>query len=69
MRVEVETVGAANPGRIGRFTVKVVLPEEFPEPYAALVHRVAQSCPAHNTLHHAAEVAIEVETTALANAP
>ena len=62
MRVEVETIGAANPHRIGRFTVRVVLPEEIPEHYTAMLHRVAQSCPAHNTLHAGADVVVRVES-------
>jgi uncharacterized OsmC-like protein len=62
MRVEVETIGAANPHRIGRFTVRVVLPEEIPEHYTAMLHRVAQSCPAHNTLHAGADVEVRVES-------
>ena len=62
LRVEVEQHGAANPGRIGRFVVRVVLAHEVPEQYAAMLERVAQSCPAHNTLVHGAEVTVLVET-------
>jgi uncharacterized OsmC-like protein len=69
MRVEVDTVGATNPHRIGRFAVRVVLPNEFPEHYSEMIQRVAQSCPAHNTLRHGAEVDVEVETATPAHAP
>ena len=62
MRVEVETIGAANPHRIGRFVVRVVLPEEIPDHYTAMLQRVAQSCPAHNTLHAGADVDVRVES-------
>jgi putative redox protein len=66
LRVEVEQHGAANPGRIGRFVVRVLLARELPEHYAAMLERVAQSCPAHNTLVHGAEVEVLVETPAAA---
>jgi uncharacterized OsmC-like protein len=68
MRVEVETHGVAPPSRIGRFAVRVVLPAEVPEPYAALLDRVVRSCPAHNTLDRGAEISIEVETAAAVDA-
>jgi|SRR5690554_2433190 putative redox protein len=61
MRVELEQYGAKNPGRIGRFEVRVVLPESLPPQYAAMIERVARSCPAHNTLEHGAEVDVQVE--------
>jgi len=66
LRVEVEQHGAVNPGRIGRFVVRVLLSSELPEHYAAMLERVAQSCPAHNTLVHGAEVEVSVETPAVA---
>ena len=62
MRVEIETVGAANPNRIGRFVARVVLPTELPRQYAEVIERVARSCPAHNTLAHGADVTVSVET-------
>jgi putative redox protein len=61
MRVEVEQHGATNPARIGRFVVRVLLATELPEHYAAMLGRVAQSCPAHGTLTHGAEVTVVVE--------
>ena len=66
LRVEVEQHGAANPGRIGRFVVRVRLSTELPEHYAAMLERVAQSCPAHNTLVHGAEMEVLVEAPAAA---
>ncbi len=64
MRVEVESYGAQNPGRIGEFTVRVVLPQELPPKYAEMLEQVARSCPAHNTLVHGAEVNVEIATPA-----
>jgi uncharacterized OsmC-like protein len=61
MRVEVETVAAANPNRIGRFIARVVIPSELPLPYAELIERVARACPVHNTLAHGADVTVSVE--------
>jgi len=59
MRVEVDPRGAQ--GRIGRFDVRVVMPEPLPPQYAQLLERVARSCPAHNTLAHGAEVAVDIQ--------
>jgi putative redox protein len=61
MRVEVEQIGAQHPGRIGRFEVRIVLPEALPAPYAEMLERVARSCPAHNTFEAGAEVAFHIE--------
>lgn len=61
MQVEVRQYGAKDPGRIGRFEVRVKLPEALPERYVAVVERVARSCPAHHTLALGAEVDIAVE--------
>lgn len=61
MRVELQQRGAQNPGRIGQFEVKVILPTELPAHYAEMVERVARSCPAHNTFEHGAEVKVEIE--------
>lgn len=58
LRVEVEPHGAAHPARIGEFVVRVLLPNEIPVHYAAMLERVARSCPAHNTLAHGAEVTV-----------
>lgn len=64
MRVEVEQHGLANPSRIGTFKVRVVLAQELPEQYAAMLERVARSCPAHNTLEHGAKVEVSILTEA-----
>ncbi len=61
-RVEVGTERA--PGRIGRFDVRVHMPEPLPPAYADMLDRVARSCPAHNTLVHGAEVDIQVNLPA-----
>ena len=59
MRVEVNPQGAH--GRIGRFDVRVVLPEPLQPHHAQMLERVVRSCPAHNTLAHGAEVAVTIE--------
>jgi putative redox protein len=66
LRVEVDQHGAQNPARIGRFVVRVILGAEIQEHYAAMLERVARSCPAHNTLTQGAEVTVLVETGVLA---
>ncbi len=68
MRVEVDTEGARNPGRIARFLVHVVLPSALPAEHAQLLERVARSCPAHNTLAHGAEVDVAIDAPAWAAA-
>ena len=65
LRVEVEQHGAQNPARIGRFVVRVILAAEIPAHYAAMLERVARSCPAHNTLSHGADVTVLIDTPAL----
>ena len=64
LRVEVEQYGAGNPNRIGQFVVRVLLAHELPEEYAAMLERVARSCPAHNTLTNGAEVEVAVVSAA-----
>ena len=68
MRVEVEQRGATNPARVGEFVARVVLPGEIPEHHAALLERVARSCPAHHTLELGATVAVEIEAPSAAGA-
>ena len=68
LRVEVEQYGAGNPNRIGTFVVRVVLGHELPEEYAAMLERVARSCPAHGTLAHGAEVQVSILTETPAQA-
>jgi uncharacterized OsmC-like protein len=60
MRVEVEQRAAHNPGRIGEFAVRVVLPTALPEQYAVMIERVARSCPAHHTFEHGAAVTVQI---------
>ena len=64
LRVEVEQFGATNPNRIGKFVARVVLAHELPEQYVAMLERVAQSCPAHNTLTLGADVTVLVSQLA-----
>ncbi len=68
MKVEVGTLGARNPNRIGLFDVRVVLPQPIPPEYNELLERVARSCPAHHTLVEGAEVAVRIESGATAGA-
>ncbi len=62
LRVEVLQKSATNPSRVENFSVKLVLPTEIPEKYMALLERVIDGCPAHNTLRMGATISIEVET-------
>jgi len=64
LRVEVEQHGVTNPNRIGEFAVRVLLGHDLPPQYAAMLERVARTCPVHNTLAHAAEIAVSVESPA-----
>jgi uncharacterized OsmC-like protein len=64
MRVEVEQHNAANPHRVGQFSVRVVLPAELPEHHAEMMERVVRSCPAHATLEHGAAMDIRITTEA-----
>ncbi|MHB8839819.1 MAG: OsmC family protein [Gemmatimonadaceae bacterium] len=68
MRVEVQQYGAQNPSRIGEFAVRVVLPAGIPAAHVPMLERVARSCPAHGTLAHPAEVSMELDLGAPANA-
>jgi uncharacterized OsmC-like protein len=63
MRVEVLAHGAADPHRIGRFEVEVVIPGGVPERYLAAVRRAAETCTVHHTLSHAPEIAVHVDAT------
>ena len=60
MRIEVAARPDGPPKRIGRFEVRVVLPEHVPEEYRTMLERVARTCPVHNTLAHAPELEIEI---------
>jgi uncharacterized OsmC-like protein len=64
MRVEVEQHNASSPHRVGEFAVRVVLPAELPEHHAAMLEKVARSCPAHATFEHGAGVTFKIETEA-----
>lgn len=61
LRIEVEPHSGSTPGRIERFVVRVILGSELPEHYVAMLERVAQSCPAHNTLTHGVDMAVLIE--------
>ena len=65
LRVEVEQHGAVNPHRVGRFVVRVELAHDISEHHTAMLERVAQSCPAHNTLTHGAEVTVLIDKPCL----
>lgn len=60
MKVEVRQKNERNPSRIGKFAIRLVMPEELPEQYAAMIERVVQSCPVHNTLVAGAPVSVEI---------
>lgn len=60
MRVEVRQKNEKGPSRIGKFSVRLMMPEELPEQYLSMLERVVQSCPVHNTLVPGAPVSIEI---------
>jgi uncharacterized OsmC-like protein len=60
MKVEVRQQNESDPMRIGKFFVRLVMPEQLPEYYAILLGKVARSCPVHNTLLHGAGIAIDI---------
>lgn len=62
--MSVEVTPHSTAGRIDRFTVRVVMPEPLPPREAALLERVARSCPAHGTLSHGAEITVGIEVPA-----
>lgn len=61
LTVEVQTVGAANPHRIGKFEVAVKIPGGVPEKYREAVRRAAEGCTVHHTLTHQPEIAVQIE--------
>lgn len=60
MRVEVRQKNEKNPSRVGKFAVTLVMPEEIPEQYVAMLERVVQSCPVHNTLVAGAAMSVDI---------
>jgi putative redox protein len=60
LRVEVRWESASAPKRIGRFEVKVLLPDALPGEYRAAIERAVLTCPVHNTLTHAPEIAVQL---------
>jgi uncharacterized OsmC-like protein len=64
MRVEVDSVGATAPHRIGELVVRVQLPIELPPHLHTLLERAATSCPAHHTLSLGTRITVAVETAA-----
>jgi uncharacterized OsmC-like protein len=68
LTVEVGTLGAPNPHRIGRFEVTVKIPGGVPEKYREAVKRAAEGCTVHHTLTHQPEIAVTVEAGAAAGA-
>jgi uncharacterized OsmC-like protein len=61
LRVEVVAERAAgSPKRIGRFDVRIALPDGVPSSMLPLIERVAKSCPVHNTLEHPPAIDFEI---------
>jgi len=64
LTVEVGSIGAPNPNRIGRFEVGVKIPGGIPEKYRDAVKRAAEGCAVHHTLTHTPEIAVSIEAPA-----
>lgn len=60
LAVEVTAHGAANPHRLGRLEVQVLIPGGVPEKYRDAVRRAAEGCTAHHTLTHTPEIALTI---------
>jgi putative redox protein len=60
LRVEVRTESAGSPKRIGRFDVRVILPDVVPEHYRPAIERAVRTCPVHNTLMHTPVIDVEI---------
>jgi putative redox protein len=61
LEVAVGVAGAPDPHRIGRFDVRVRVPEGMPERYREAVVRAAETCTVHHTLSHRPEIAVALE--------
>ena len=66
LAVDVQSLGAANPHRIGRFEVNVKIPSGMPEKYREAVKRAAEGCTVHHTLTHAPEIDVQIEAAVAA---
>lgn len=64
MRVEVDSIGASSPGRIGELVVQVHLAADLSPHMRSLLERAAKSCPAHHTLELGAKVTVQVSAAA-----
>jgi len=62
LRVEVEFDKVRDPApRIGRLSMRVVLPSSVPSQYHQPIERAVRHCPAYGTLKHPPEVVLEIE--------
>ena len=64
LRVEVTPRNAANPNRIAEMSVRVCLPDDLPPHAMEMLERVVRSCPVHNTLTPAVEIAVALTSDA-----
>jgi putative redox protein len=64
MRVEVDSIGATAPNRLGELVVRVHLPIELSPHLRTMIERAATSCPAHHTLELGAKVTVHIEAAA-----
>lgn len=60
LQVEVRQRNEAHPARIGKFFVRLIMPEELPAHYVVMLARVVRTCPAHNTLVHGAGITVDI---------
>ena len=68
MRVAVTPRSVPSPYRIAELSVAVWLPGELSPHTRAMLERVVQSCPVHNTLAHGVAVTCSIEATSASHA-
>jgi uncharacterized OsmC-like protein len=61
LRVEVRSINATSPNRIGELQATVHLRQEVSPHVREMLERVVRSCPVHNTLEHGADVSVVID--------
>lgn len=58
-KVDIDYEYADNPRRLGKFKMKLTLPQDFPEKYRKAIVKSVENCTVHNTLTHPPEITVE----------